>query len=263
MAPNPLVYINRKLVAETSEAISKATGTALAKNSDALTKGLFRALKKDAIPQHRMFEANLELAELAQAAIRSGWEARLPVNSLSYRGGSNPKKDRLSGALGRALASEAMTSRTTERAISFLDTDTLWEEARHWHRVNYGARGPKRMPRLAGEHRIQIDGHTIATLQDPGKPDPNSWLPRRYYHFGTEYFAPARKGDDGNPADVPGGGHRSALFSELGFQSLSRNLEFVYERMLDDWVREEGAETVRRSLYLQGVRISAHILSGG
>lgn len=262
MARVPLVYIGSELVAETTGAIAEATGSALQKNADQFTRGLFRALQKEAIPDARMYEANIALARRAQKAITDGWRARLSEPPTApYRA----NRGRLTGALGSALASGSMIERTNSRAISFLNTSTLKREARHWYRVNYGARGPLKSPARPRPHTISIDGHTVAELEDPGKPARNSWLPRRFtIDEATGELTPTRlRGPLQNKADVPGGGHRAALFSELGFRSLAANLEFEYREMLNRWVAEEGAEAVRRALHAQGVRIPAHVLAGG
>jgi hypothetical protein len=253
-------------------AAADAAGRALKSNSDEFTRGVYRAIRKNAIGKARMTAANKELAVGAQRAIRNGWRRRLPVKAPPYRKGSDPDKDRLSGALGKALGKDSMTEATTDRAISFLNTGVLWNEARHWHRVNYGAFGPKvGSPDKPKSYPVTVNGHTLFALEDPGRPDPNSWLPRGLndkpairYESDYSYFAPeGRRGQSDIKADLPGGGHRSALFTELGFKHVAKNLDPVYRGMLAGWVREVGADAVRRQLHAKGVRIKSSVLSGG
>lgn len=246
-----------------ARAAADGAATALKNNSDAFTRGLYRAIKKGAISDSRMKAANEALAKQAQTAILSNWKDRLPVKAPGYRAGDNPTKQRLHGYLGKALANAEMTKATTGRAISFLNTGVLWEEARHWHRVNYGAFGPNAQPDRPEEFPVNVNGRTLFTIQDRGKPDPNSWLPRAYIASKDQrsYFAPRRDVEE-NRADVHGGGHRAALFTDLGFQSVAANLGSTYEAMLRRWVQEEGAEAVRKALHAKGVRVSASVLSG-
>ena len=250
-------------------AAADAVAKALKTNEDEFTRGLYRAIRKNGISKQRMFAANKTLAEGAQQAVLSGWEARLPVHAPGYRRGSDPDHDRLSGALGEALADEAMTRATTDRAISFLNTGVLWERAVHWHRVNYGAFGPKAHPDKPLEYPVTVAGHTLFVLKDPGRPDPNSWLPRGKndkpsisYESDYSFFKPVGSpGVEKVKADLPGGGVRSSLFTDLGFQHIAENLDPVYHEMLQGWVRTEGAEAVRRELRLKGVRIKASVLN--
>lgn len=263
----PIVSFERELAGLTkgvgiysSRAFADAAATALTRNSDEFTRALGRALKKKAIPASRMKAANKALAEQAQTAILSGWRDRLPEKAPGYRKGTDPDKSRLSGALGDALADSGMTKATTDRVISFLNTGLLWEQARHWHRVNYGAFGPIATPGRTKAHPVTVDGHTIFELHDPGRPDPESWLPRRYFSAGREYFRPDSRGEE-NKADVPGGGHRSALFTELGFESVAKNLGATYRATLNRWVQEEGPQAVSKALRAKKVRVSAKVLS--
>lgn len=252
-------------------AAAEAVGKSLKSNEDEFTRALYRAIRKNAIGKARMTAANKELAVGAQRAIRNGWRARLPVRAKPYRKGTDPDKDRLSGALGKALRDDSMTDATTDRAISFLNTGVLWNEARHWHRVNYGAFGPKVAdPDRPRAYPVTVQGHTLFELHDPGRPDPVSWLPRGRHNFpgitfeeDYSFFAPGgRFAKRDMKADLPGGGHRAALFTEIGFRHIARNLDPVYQNMLNRWVFEEGAEAVRRQLHAKGVRVKSSVLGG-
>jgi hypothetical protein len=249
-----------------------AVGKALKANEDEFTRGVYRAIRKNAIGKTRLTAANKELATGAQGAIGRGWRARLPVRAKPYRKGTDPDKDRLSGALGRALRADSMTDATTDRAISFLNTGVLWNEAVHWHRVNYGAFGPKVSdPARTRAYPVTVQGHTLFELHDPGRPDPVSWLPRGRHNFpGIEFeedfsfFKPGgRFGKKDMKADLPGGGHRAALFTEIGFRHIARNLDPVYRGMLNSWVQEVGADAVRKELHAKGVRIKSSVLRSG
>lgn len=238
MATDP-VYLQRLIVEREIKNVGysvavympNAAGKAMARGIEGavsyITDVLLRGVKEGVFTSTDLRTANLEIARSAQDAILRGWRARLPLKSGPYRRGSDPRKDRLSGALGRTLASDAMVQGTTDRGISFLNTSVLAENARHWYRVNYGAFGynvpairrPKAYP-------VTIDGHTLFTLQDANDPAPNSWLPRRFSWDDNE-FVPIK-----GPANIEGGGHRAALFTDLGYKALADNFGPAYRRML-------------------------------
>ena len=201
-----------------------------------LARKMARKLEQQQIPSSRLKEANLKLASIGQNAIVSGWRSRLPVGAPPYRRGPTTS-DRLSGLLGPALASPEMLRGTTARTISFLNVGYLNREARHWYRVNYGAFGPKATPSRPTAYPVTVDGQTVTVLQDESPPAIQSWLPRSYTSEGEVYFAPLK-----GPADRAGGGHRSALFTDLGLQAVARNFDPVYDNMLRSYMRARAEE---------------------
>lgn len=218
---------------------------------DELTRKFFKALNLNLIPATRLETANLHLARTAQNAVTQGWKATLPAKSPDYRRGPDPKKNRLSQLLGPALASSSMLAGTTNRTISFINIQTLNTEARHWYRVNYGAYGPKVNLKRPKAFPVKVGGKTLFELHDPHRPAPNSWLPRGYIAEGRHYFEP-KKG----PADVHGGGSRSAVFTDLGFASLATNFGPTYRAMFISYIDEAG---VKAKLRKAGLRVRVTI----
>lgn len=238
----------RILAVGATNALAQAGVTAGRAVQDELSRKLFKALDLNLIPASRLERVNTMLAVRAQDAIVSGWKATLPAKAPGYRRGPDPKKDRLSNLLGPALASSNMLVGTTNRTISFLNVQYLGTEARHWYRVNYGAYGPKANPREPKSFAVNIGGHTLFNLKDRNRPAPNSWLPQAFVSSGVEHFQPKR-----GPADVVGGGTRSANFTDLGFKRLSRDIGPYYRSMFADYVKETGK---RAALRKAGVRVS-------
>lgn len=224
---------------------------ALGDHANEFTQALYKGLGAGVMPRRYLKDANRQLAIGAQQAIEQGWRSRLPVGAPGYRKGSDPDHDRLSGRLGDALsAQEAMIKGTTDRAISFINNTVLNRQARHWYRVNYGAWGPKAILRRPQPFPVNVDGHTLFVLRDEAQPARNSWLPRAYAREGTSWFGPIPAYDkDGrritNKADVHGGGHRAAVFTDLGYQSVAKNLDPTYDNMLRRYLREQGDEGFR------------------
>jgi hypothetical protein len=215
-----------------------------------ITQKLARELRLDTIPASRLRSANESIAHMAQQAIVDGWRSRLPVGAPGYRKGSDPDKDRLSGVLGQVLASPAMLRGTTDRTISFLNVGVLNTEARHWYRVNYGALGPIANPDRPESYPITAQGHTLFVLRDESPPASQSWLPKDWQSEGSRWFAPTAPGK----ADVAGGGHRSALFSDLGFQSVATNFMPTYNNMFNDYVDDLVAKAKS-----SGTGVSVHV----
>jgi hypothetical protein len=218
-------------------AIVRGVTEALDENVTPMTNALYRGMGGGVFPEKPMLEANKKIARRAQEAIVGGWRARLPLKSKPYRRGADPNKNRLSGKLGEALESPDMISGTTARGISFLNTSLLATEARHWYRVNYGAYGYRvgsiRRPKA---YPVMIGGHSVFALKDEMRPAPNSWLPRGGLNFSDDGVVSPRKG----PADVEGGGHRAALFTDLGYRAIAENADPVYRQMLMSYFRKGG-----------------------
>jgi hypothetical protein len=216
-------------------AMKRSVSLALGDAAKPISRALYSGMENGVFPRGPMLRANQEIARRAQQAILSGWRARLPVKSGPYRRGSNPSKDRLSGALGEALAHTEMTSNTTAAGISFLNINRLAHDARHWYRVNYGAYG-YRVPaiRRPKAYPVTVDGHSIFALQDEHQPATHSWLPSRFIWAEGGEFLPLA------PANKEGGGHRAALFTDLGFKSVANNVDPVYREMLFAYFRKGG-----------------------
>lgn len=215
----------------------------LGKDINPFFQQLGAALGSKGIPDAYLKQANMQLALQAQEAVVSGWRSTLPVNAPPYRRGPDPRRDRLAGLLGPTLAEGDMLRGTTSRTISFLNTARLGQEARHWYRVNYGARGPKVSPGEPGSFPVVVGGKTLFMLHDERPPADHSWLPRAFRYEGTQFFQPKV-----GPADVAGGGSRAALFTDLGFRSIARNFGPVYSEMLQNYARTAAG----------GARLKAH-----
>jgi hypothetical protein len=218
-----LVYLPNAI----GKAVSEGVAEGLWQTTRYANRVIAEGLKAGVFTKTDLRTANLQIAEKAQDAVVQGWRARLPLKSGPYRRGSDPDKDRLSGHLGRALASSQMISGTTDRGITFLNTTYLAENARHWYRVNYGAFGHNvpaiRRPKA---YPVTMNGHTLFSIRDENEPAANSWLPRAF-SFQDNIFVPHI-----GPADKEGGGHRAALFTDLGFQSIADNVGPTYTKML-------------------------------
>ncbi len=240
---NEMTGIAAFLPAAMSKAIAESVG-----EIDRYTEALYKAIGKGAMPADLMRAANLEIATMAQKAVVDGWKNTLHRKSSDYRAGPDPNKDRLSGVLGPVLASPAMIEGTSAKGISFLNLDFLNTAARHWYRVNYGAFGSKVAPAKPQGFPVMVDGHALFTIRDVRKPATQSYLPRLFAFEGEE-FVPLI-----GPAKRAGGGHRAALFTDLGFAKVAEQTGPVYKAMFDKYIDQRGSRTQLRA---KGVRIRA------
>lgn len=209
-------------------------------NNVATTMG--QALKVRAVPRQKLRDINIRVAERAQNAVVAGWRTRLPSNMT---GGKN----RLSGRLGPALAQPSMTAFTTDRYISFINTDVLDLEAAHWYRVNYGAAGPNLAEgRMPARFVMQFNGSAAASFSDDRRPDPKSWIPARYYIAGQGLYAKSTEAVP-NPS-----GARPARFFELGYRVIAKETPKAYDEM---WRTHVGAmtETMKQRLTKKDIRV--------
>lgn len=190
---------------------------------------LAQAMGQRAIPRAQLGEINQGIARRAQSAVVNGYRSRLPRRST---GGD------LSGRLSSALSSPAMTAATNDHVISFLNTDVLNTQAKHWYRVNYGAAGPSYS--RAGGHEaqtftIKINGRPVATLRDDNRPAPTSFLPTRFFWGGDvigDRIIPLA------PGVMPGFGSRPAHFTDLGFRVIAEEFGPAYTNFFTTWVRQ-------------------------
>ena len=209
---------------------------------------LGQALQLRKMPRKRMRDVNIEIAEAAQAAVVRGWYSRLPRKT--WLGGPN----RLSGHLGRALADPYNTAYTTDRVISFINTDLLDQAAPHWYRVNYGASGSRYgQGRQARRFIMQLNGQQLAAFSDDLRPDPISWIPvRRYYDSDGNMF-PRSHEVERSPF-----GARPARFFELGHSVVAKKTGQAYETLWRTYLNEQGGKA-RQRLQKTSIRVEGDL----
>lgn len=225
-------------------AMANAVRKSLQEFPNVLTS-MSQAFDQRLLPRGQVKEANLRIARAAQSAMVSGYESRLP------RGGGVGE---LSGTLGPALASPAMTSGTTDRVIAFLNTDALNQQAKHWYRINYGAIGPNLHAPGGHEARaftVNVNGRPFVTLRDPGKPAATSWLPANFYWADNNWFIATR-----GPARPSGAGARAAHFVDLGLEAIAHEFPIQYELLMRDFLKDSKN---RAKLERKGIKVIADI----
>lgn len=240
--PNP-VNLQRGYIRETQDALSVALPAMLASaigQSTAelanVTRTLGQALQVRAIPRQRLFATNVQIAEKAHAAVVRGWRSRLPAHTP---GGG---RKHLHGALGPALTDPYNTVATTDRVISFINTELLDREAPHWYRVNYGATGTRYSEgRAPGRFVMVLNGQSFASFTDDLRPDPISWLPAVFVTHDDGSLFPKSTKVVRSPS-----GARAARFFDLGHSQIARNGPRLHEKMWRDYLLEKGEEARKR-----------------
>ena len=227
-----------------------------------------RALSADKL-RRRLGPANVQLAEGARQAMASAYESRQNVReNNNYRVGKGYNQ-RKTGMLGPALANPSMIAATSERQISFVNTEFLRSEAPHWARLNFGV-GPN-----AGdgpqEYTLQVTGGGMAptalvtigasrtsqgtmSMPDgvwlvPGSIDPAMKGARGVIgKSGDDWLRPKK----GAKATIPTRGIASSNFVDAGFQYLGEN---VLNRYWDEFL--EQAQSARSTLKVRRVDAGA------
>lgn len=205
---------------------------------------LSQALDLRRMPRERLFRTNVDIAEQAHRSVVRGWRTRLPAHT-----GPSGRK-RLSGHLERAIADPGNTGATTDRVISFVDTELMDREAKHWYRINYGAAG-SRYPESRPQARftMQLNNSTLASFMDESPPDPKSWIPR------------LQRGPDGERrwVAVPSPyGARAARFLDLGHATVARKAPQAYENLWRNYLNE-GGQTVRSRLKKVDINVTGDL----
>jgi hypothetical protein len=207
-----------------------------------------KALDLRMVPRSKMKEANEKIAADAQKAVVQGWRRRLP-----YAHPATSRKKRLSGTLGPALADPANLSATTDRVISFANTEVLGREAKHWYRVNYGAAGsnlargrqPKRFVML-------LNGETFGSFRDELPADPISYIPKFIAWHGDAMYPKSKK------VKINENGARAARFLELGHSVVARQAPAAYDKLWRDYLTEKG-EQARQRLKKKDIHVNAEM----
>lgn len=197
---------------------------------------LGQALDQKKIPSEKMFKANVAIAEKAHAAVVAGWYSRLPRKT--WLGSTK----HLHGYLGRALADPNNTAYTTDRVISFVNTELLDREAPHWYRVNYGAAGSRfGEGRKAKRFVMELNGSTFASFTDDLRPDPISWIPVRRFVDSDGNLFPLSRAVERSPY-----GARAARFFDLGHAVVAKETPRAYEAVWREYILTQGDQGKRR-----------------
>jgi hypothetical protein len=229
-----------------SAAVAKAVEKSIARELPLMVQDLGKALNRRALPNNLLLEANQRIADRAHQAVSSGYRSRLP------RGGTGGSSE-LSGTLGSALADPGMTSGTTYRVISFANPEVLNQQARHWYRVNYGARGSNLT--AAGGHEaatytVNIGGRPFVSLRDTHRPAALSWLPAAFFWGGGQMIATR------GPATPRGKGSRAARFLDLGLHQVALEFPREYDRLFRNFV---ASAPNRANLRSKGINIKGDV----
>lgn len=207
---------------------------------------LGRALETNSIPKAELRKLNRQIALAAQGEIEAKWRSRLP------RGGGSGGT--LSGKLGSALGDdEAMIAGTTDRVISFVNTEHLNRTAKHWYRTNYGGTGPNltapgSQPRQT--FQVTVNNQVLLTLTDNQPPARGSWLPARFFWVGPQFVAARR------PSSLRGAGTRAARFTDLGLETAANLIGPTYDTFYRAYIQQEVNRT---RLTARGVRVPVDV----
>lgn len=213
-------------------------------------------------------DAHNDVGRAALRSLQQGYRSRRYRRPAGqYRAG----QDRLSGTLGKALASTSHIY-ATPNALFFLDTGLLDREAEHWRRLNFGAgAGSKEGITPPQQFPITFGGLLVGTLGLPTQPSPAFRIPRGYW-IGPEGRVgadPSRLGRDqfwlvgqiggtdirGRPSrGVQTAGIASRNFIDAAVRRIANELPRSYENIYDHLYRN-ARKSLQYSAEFQGVRL--------
>lgn len=227
---------------------------------DPMVRTLAQALATQGLPKAQMKAVNQKIAEAAQRAMVVGYKSTLPLNSPGYRPGQ-----RLVNVLEEVLANEAMTAKTTDRVISFVNQPYLDSRAAHWYRVNYGVAGETTQgpSKEARTFVVSVNGVEVVQLRDRNpKRQGGIFLPHRFRWNGVK-LVPLSKvktrpdGKPGRSAISYRRGSRAAHFTDLGLQAVAANAGPAYEQVMRQHLRTKRGQKVmsRREIVIPEMRM--------
>jgi hypothetical protein len=206
-----------------------------------IVKKIGKAVEDKQLPKAEVRDINMRIARKAQARVVAGWKSRLPAKTK--KGSSN----RLTGMLGDALKDPANLERTTDRVIVFADDNILSKTAKHWYRVNYGARGPNlgKSTQVPRRFVIQLNGSAFSSFRDERPPSKISKRPYRlYWEDGAMYPG---KTPEGKPKSVINkNGARAARFLDLGHAVVAASHPQAMDTTFRDYLKKNGGAALAR-----------------
>lgn len=187
------------------------------------------------------------VAQQARVAVRLSYgqtvTARSPRPPQSYRVGDNRYSG---GILFRALQQPSMAVGDS-KGISFVDRDMLNREAKHWMRLNFGAKGSGVSDRPGTRFRFVFDSAVVFSLQFRTQARPAFFLPvGMFYGPGGERIGrqAARRGMDAfrptgrKVAIMPTRGIEARNFLDAGLAVIATELPAAYKVQFEAWFRQ-------------------------
>lgn len=229
----------------TSEAVRRVN--AIAKGMDELNVS----------SKSKLAQVHTGLAIKMQEATVTAYRTHPKRSNPSYRQG----QDRYSGGALLAALQDPLFARGSHTGIGFANTALLDREARHWKRLNFGAKG-KNQGTIAGPRRMTWDGVLIAEIDlGVSEPRPGFKLPVGVWtgpggspreaageSNSGEFYPQGGQGGEGQRHLLSGKGImgrpdnaritkgiRAWNFLDAGVQSLAREFGPAYDNLYAGW----------------------------
>lgn len=221
-----------------------------------------------------------QVAARMREAVRVAYTAKVTDNRKEY-GARAGSPARLSGRLGTALKSEELVTGTA-RGIQFVDADKMYEEAKHFARLNFGTAGPGPRGTPARPVPISLFGSTLFTVSLSWGPSPAFYLPKGLFlgggswhnrnaeRRGQDVFYPtgelpteflrARANKQQRP-DHPVKAIQARRFLDAGLDVLRLELPPAYNRLVQSWFDRstKGGRVYLQHLRLRGGRVPQNL----
>lgn len=223
-------------------------------------KTLAEAIERGLLDGARTRQMFQDIGEAAQRSVVASYSQVVTARETSgpYRISPNrPRNKRYAGgALRRALQSPEFFS-ATPLGLRFVNTSLLNKEAKHWHRLNFGAAPAGGGSR--GQFEIQWSGLVLASLGYDEDASPGFMLPRGFWVLGTERVSGPAGGAEFYPVgELPPGTHvrgrpnaarrtagiQARNFLDAGLRRIAQMfpeaMQDLYSEMFEQAARGEG-----------------------
>lgn len=252
-----------------SQIVGESVGVAARDSTKQTEKGIKQIEKRlqDKAARQRI---NKIIGERARDAALNSYRQTVKRKTDDPRGRGSPQNPRYSGGmLGNALASDKMFHADADN-VRFPNTAWLDQQAKQWHRLNFGAVPHKPVKRRP---RIRIAGETVGTIGFNQGPSPMVMMPKGFFVSYSEGqakrvpFSPGAKGGRGRSpahtfwprrgaatATIPAkGGVEPRAFLEAGLAAMAKSAGELYTNFLF-----ENAQQAKRS-FSKTVRVNRYI----
>jgi hypothetical protein len=229
-------------------------------------------LQKEMQDKSELKKVHRDVAAMMRDSVKSSFERTVRSRAGQYRMGQN----RISGGrLKTAIMSRSLAI-GTEEGIFFVDEQRLDKEAKHWRRLNFGAKGTAITGRTPSRFPLRFDDVTLYTVGFPDESRPSFTLPPGYFQSpeggrvpfqrsrsGMDQFFPVTKkthpsegnkvsstfqnsvvtkafsgGRAGGRRGIPTRGIKPRNFMDAGLKRMVKELPPAYTRMVKGWLED-------------------------
>jgi hypothetical protein len=170
------------------QGVVRAVGQSVGLQSRQLM-AIAEVFRRQLADKSRLREMHEDLGKAAQRSVLASYDQRNRGGAGPYRTTANQQKNiRYAGGRLRAAIAAPSFFQATDDGLRFVNVQVLNKEAKHWHRLNFGA-----APQGAGsgsQYQVEWGGLVIAALGFDEGPSPAFFIPRGFWLHNGERQKP-------------------------------------------------------------------------